>query len=449
MEATQASLEPVERGGPPPQLSIERLVHRYANGRIVDLSVSLQVFPGQAVLITGPSGCGKSTFLRALAGFLPEGGDTTWVGQVEPNHSESNRPVLVLQDPESQLLCSTVEEEVGFGPHNLSIAKTEIALRVDDAIERAGIGHLRQRSVEALSCGEKYRVVLSAALAMRPSLLLLDEPFSQLDAAGREQLRTCIERQKAAGHTVIVTAHEWPRHDELWNSRVDLCVASLETALPRCSRRWRAEHSALRVSGLSSGPLQSISLDLKAGSTTLVMGDNGAGKSTLLRCLAGSIEHSGAIELDGTTLVRRDALIGRIGYLPQNSDLLLFEDTVERELAFGLSRVLSADERRARVAETLTAFGLEDSVVRQPLCLSHGERHRVALASLVAARPLVLLLDEPFTGLDRSSVIHVLSLLSHCAHELGMAVLIACHGSLPPEWADKRFQLRSGQLYEA
>jgi energy-coupling factor transporter ATP-binding protein EcfA2 len=185
-----------------PALDISHLRYRHGDGRQLEMAVSLKVMPGQAVAITGPTGSGKTTLLRALAGNPPEGATVAWDAAILPE-----RPALFLQDPEAQLLCSRVEEEVELGPRNQGLTGQPLAQRIDDALEALDINALRDCDIQTLSMGQKHRVALSALLAMHPGMLLLDEPFSQLDASGEARLRALLTALKAKGHAIGITAH--------------------------------------------------------------------------------------------------------------------------------------------------------------------------------------------------------------------------------------------------
>ena len=393
-----------------------------------------------------------------MAGCLPEGGSTSWQAEVLPE-----RPALVLQDPEAQLLCTTVEEEVSLGVRNQGLDADTAACRVKEALSSLDLQAWREQNVEALLTGQKQRVVLAALLAMHPSLLLLDEPFSQLDAKGAAQLRNLISRQKAEGRAVLVAAHRAEPEDCLWDLRLDLPVSTTHSLSPQIpplasppGRRADGNENALRAEGLTyrtdSGTLvlDELCLSLAKGSTLHIMADNASGKTTLMRCLVKALApETGRVVVDGIESPGLGDLAGRVGYLPQNADMLLFEESVEREVAFPLRHHLVASGRQQRLKEILALCGLSGLAARSPLCLSHGERHMVALASVIAPYPPVLLLDEPLTGLDSFLADSVLGILNYCVRAQGMAVLLVSHAPLPMAWGDRRLSLKDGRLYEA
>lgn len=432
-----------------PLLSISGFSHQRDGGPSADFDFRLTLCAGQAAVVTGPSGSGKTTLLRALAGSAADDGR-----KIRVRGSIRAWPRLVLQDPEAQLLCSTVAEELAFGPRNLGVSGPALSRRVGSALSLLGIETLQHRSVETLSMGQKYRVVLAAILAMEPDLLLLDEPFSQLDADGCRCLRTVISACKGQGRAVVISAHRADPGDPLWDFHVDLSrkvagrVQPQIEAPPSSPSAPRARNAVpvltcdrLEFSPDGTAPVfAGVCLQLQAGLTVHIRGDNGSGKSTLLRCFAGLVPYR-AITL---------RVAGAIGFLPQNADMLLFERSVEREVGFSLGRQVRCRETRRRwLSQTLAWCGLEGLAENSPLQLSHGERHVVALASVLASRPAVALLDEPLTGLDDGLAEAVLTLLDRCARDHDMTIIVATHDGLRRPWGDRRLTLANGGLHAA
>ena len=191
--------------------------------------VDLTVTPGEVVLITGASGCGKSTLALALAGLIPSRVHGELRGQVSfgdrvlsglPPHEASQLVGLVFQNPNQQLINQTVQSEVAFGPENLALPHREIAARVDWCLEVTGMAGMRQAAVVTLSGGQKQRTAIAATLAMRPAILVLDEPLSDLDPVGAQEVLATLRRLASAGDTGIVVIEH--RVDEVapWADRV-------------------------------------------------------------------------------------------------------------------------------------------------------------------------------------------------------------------------------------
>ena len=169
--------------------------------------VDLEIDSG-LVLLSGASGSGKSTLLRVCNGLIPHfhggviGGGARVLGHDvvrTPTRELARHVGFVFQDPELQAVYPSVERDVAFGIENLGIARSEMLRRVAGALDICGIGHLRSRAVATLSGGERQRLALAGVLAMRPRLLVLDEPFSQLDPAGSRALLTALDAAVRAG----------------------------------------------------------------------------------------------------------------------------------------------------------------------------------------------------------------------------------------------------------
>jgi energy-coupling factor transport system ATP-binding protein len=193
--------------------------------------VNLGVAPGEVVLITGASGCGKSTLALALCGLIPSRVHGELRGRVmfgtaplsgmKP-HEASQLVGMVFQNPNLQLINQTVQSEVAFGPENLALPQPEIAARVDWCLDVTGMAGMRTAAVVTLSGGQKQRTAIAATLAMRPRILVLDEPLSDLDPVGAQEVLATLQRLARAGGTgVIIIEH---RVDEVapWADRVVL-----------------------------------------------------------------------------------------------------------------------------------------------------------------------------------------------------------------------------------
>ena len=189
---------------------------RYAGRKrpaVADVSFTIE--PGERVLLLGASGAGKSTLLAGLAGVLggDDEGDRAGSLLIDGSAPESRRGQvgLVLQDPDAGIVLSKVGDDIAFGCENLGVAASEIPGRVAEAMEAVGLDVPRERPTKALSGGQKQRLVLAGVLAMRPGLLLLDEPTANLDPEGVREVRASVERAvDATGATLIVVEHRTP-----------------------------------------------------------------------------------------------------------------------------------------------------------------------------------------------------------------------------------------------
>ncbi len=198
------------------------------------------------------------------------------------------------------------------------------------------------------------------------------------------------------------------------------------------------------------GPvLKGVDLAVAPGERIHLYGRAGCGKSSLLACIAGAVQpDSGSISVVGTRLTERSNLFGKVGYLFQNPQRQLFENTVYEEVAFSLKRLrLPAQAVDEQVAEALEICEASHLAGRLPLSLSFGEQHRVALASVLAPRPGVLLLDEPFPGLDLRQRQRLLRILAGLREKHGTTVLLASHDPVPDRsWPDRVLTIQNGTI---
>jgi energy-coupling factor transport system ATP-binding protein len=375
--------------------------------------VSLQLEPGQVVALLGPSGSGKSTLLRALAGLVPHFHGGRFAGRVEVAGRDTRRfrpadladqVASLFQDPEDQVVFGRVENEVAFGLENLGTRPAEIWPRVHGALADTGIARLAERRTETLSAGELQRVCLAAVLAVGPSLLLLDEPTSQLDPAGAEAI---LDLACELGSAVVVSEQrpalplercdrvlfvedgrlvlDVPRDEAL--ARLDAAYLPRVAEVPTESRGEGETLSRLEnvTYAYDTAPvLSGASLELRRGEVVALTGPNGVGKTTLAKIVAGLLEpQAGTVDLPG-----------RVCYLSQDPGRYLVTERAEQEVALAVG----GDLERAR--EALARVGLAGLEERHPRDLSSGERERLALACVLVADPDVLILDEPTRGVD-------------------------------------------------
>ncbi|QYF75101.1 ABC transporter ATP-binding protein [Cryobacterium sp. PAMC25264] len=475
--------------------------------------LDLDIRPGERVLVLGPSGAGKSTLMHALAGVLgdDEDGDETGellIDGIRPRQARG-RVGLVLQDPDSQVVLARVGDDVAFGCENLGVPRTEIWPRVTQALDEVGLDLPLRHPTSALSGGQKQRLALAGVLAMRPGLVLLDEPTANLDPEGVVEVRDAVHRSvRASGATLIVIEHRVA----VWQDIVDRIIvldpaggiladgatASVLTAegarlaaagvwIPRFPparprRRPLPERTGevlLSTVGLAVGRVpfarrqpvvvaEGIDLDVTAGTATAITGPNGAGKSTLALTLAGllapaegqltataaltAVAAGGPVRATGRG-PRRGSLPGadphswrsrdlleRIGTVFQDPEHQFLAGSVRDELAIGpralgLGDVAVAD----RVDGLLDRLRLEHLAEANPFTLSGGEKRRLSVATVLATRPRLLILDEPTFGQDSRTWSELVRLLAELL-DTGTAVVAVTHDDhFVDALADARF----------
>jgi len=191
-------------------IELRDVTHRYGDSLALD-SVSLTIPDGQCLVLAGANGSGKTTLVRHCNGLLtPDSGEVLVDGTPVADDLVAARTAvgMVFQDPRDQIVAATVGADVAFGPENLGLSRAEIDRRVADALDAVGMAEREAERVDALSGGERERVAIAGALAMEPSHLVLDEPFTGLDAPARESVVAHLQERHAAGTGIVLVTHD-------------------------------------------------------------------------------------------------------------------------------------------------------------------------------------------------------------------------------------------------
>lgn len=491
----------------PPIARLDQVSYRYpADDRVVIDRCSWGIADGSFVLVTGRSGSGKSTLLRTLNGLVPHfsggqfGGSVVVCGESTRGNGPgrmSRHVGFVFQDPEAQVLAGRVDEDIAFALEQHGTPVGTMRKRVEELLDLLSISPLRDRDPATLSGGERQRVAIAGALALHPRLLVLDEPTSQLDPWGAEDVLAALTRlNEDLGLTIVVAEHRLERllhrvdavHDVTSGAASDAMTPAEfaqradPVALPGIARVGRslgwdpvpltvkegrrraaglavqaaprtlrpAGEMVLRAAGVGvrherKWVLRDVDLELREGELVALIGRNGSGKTTLLRALLG--HHplaAGEVSVTGLSGATLDAAaIGRrVGYLPQQATAMFFAETVRDELAYtAKQRGVAFD-----IGETLGQVGLDGMETRHPRDLSGGERERLALAIMMVGDPAALVLDEPTRGMDAWRKADLVRILDDYRHR-GGAVLMATHDvDLVAEAADRVVMLGDQQV---
>lgn len=475
--------------------------------------VSLSIPEGAFALVMGTSGAGKSTLLRCLNGLVPHFSGGTLTGRIAVDGLDpvaatpkgmSRSVGFVFQDPEAQFVMDRVEDEIAFALENAAIPPEEMRVRVEEALAQLHLTPLRQRKLETLSGGEKQRVAIASALALRPRVLALDEPTSQLDPQSAVELLDALVRlNETLGLTVVLVEHRLERilpfvdqviylpedgapvlsgaprdvlpHVPLLPPLQTLAQALNWSPLPltieegaafssqlsavsrqRSEKRDKpdvrpiVEARNLEVVYGATTALRGVDVALYPGEIAALLGRNGAGKTTLLKSLVGLLRpRHGDVLVKGRSIAKTDVadVCQRVGYLPQDPNALLFADTVLEELHITLHNHDIPMAAAPIAPETLLArLGLADKAQQYPRDLSVGERQRVALGAIMITQPGALLLDEPTRGLDYRAKAQLLDLLRAWRAE-GLAILLVTHDvELVAEAADRVVVMDQGEI---
>lgn len=464
-------------------LEIKNVSVKYAGAEAESLcQFSLSVKDGECVLLTGASGCGKTTVTRCLNGLLPNfyscemQGEILLDGKAVAGMSMQAIASLtgsVFQDPRSQFFTLDVDSEIAFPCENLGLPQNEIETRVLEAAGLAGITHLLGRRVTELSSGQKQSVAIASACALRPKLLVLDEPSANLDREATRRLRQILLRLKGAGTAILVAEHkiDWLKGlcdrmvylargrkrlelsaDEFGRMGIDesrrlglRCVSPFrremrEAAPPDAPEKLRGEQICFRY---RKGPplFEDLAFSLPPGEVIGIVGENGIGKSTLARlCVGLEQPQRGDILLDGKKSGKRER-IRKSYYVMQDADYQLFSDSVLGELTIGREGEAAANEAARQILDRLGILAHAD---RHPGSLSGGEKQRVTIAVALMKNSEMILFDEPTSGLDGRNMRRVSRLLRDLAQQ-GKTVLVISHdGEFLLETCDRLLHLQRG-----
>ncbi|MGI8872679.1 MAG: ABC transporter ATP-binding protein [Candidatus Limnocylindria bacterium] len=464
--------------------------------------LDLRVERGERVLLLGASGAGKSTLLLGLAGLLdPSGGGESegrlLVRSIQPRAARDETGIL-FQDPEAQLVMARAGDDVAFGLENRCVSADRIWPRVDAALQNVGWRYGSDRSTAALSGGEKQRLALAGTLALRPRLLLLDEPTANLDPAGAAAFGDTLRQVVSGATTTLVlvehrvsllldlvtrvvvleagggVALDGDPHD-LFGARAEE-LAARGVWLPRppvirthpaaeVQAQGRAQRPALVIAeragftypGSEGAALAPTDVTLEGGHVLAIVGANGSGKSTLVMLLAGLLRPSFGRVIGGRALTpnarasapiwrwRAPELVRRIGTVFQDPEHQFVTATVRDELRLGPIRSgLDPSRAGARADGLMARLRLSHLAGANPFTLSGGEQRRLSVGTALAAAPPVLLLDEPTFGQDRTTWLELVALLSDLRAE-GRAIGFASHDAdFVAALADRSLALGAG-----
>jgi energy-coupling factor transporter ATP-binding protein EcfA2 len=512
-------------------IDLKDVSFRYASRKQPTLkNINFSAERGEMVMVMGHGGAGKSTLCRLLTALIPHRiqGRLSGTARIFGVNIKDTSPVklahkvgLVFQDFESQLFSTNVELEVAFGPQNLSLDQDEIRTRVHEALSSVGLLGFESRQPAGLSGGEKQRLAIASVLSLRPELLCLDEPTSDLDPVGKARIisiardfslkedRTLIavdhdsNSALSADRIVLmrdgeIVADGSPRQVLAEPDQVSACGV-MPPQIPHLFHNlgWEMDNlpftleeglEAFKKSGWSISPivktelddkdtalqagygekiievrdlvfdynghqaLRGISLDIRKGEFVAIVGQNGSGKTTLVKHFNGLLTpSSGSVTIFGNSSETTSVveLSKRVGYVFQNPDHQIFNDTVEQEVSFSLRlRGMTEVDISDRTRETLDVVGLSGRGDEDPFTMTKGERQRVAVASVLAARPDVIIMDEPTTGLDYLEQLRMMELLKKL-NQAGHTIIAITHTMwVVAEYAQRVIVVVDGTILE-
>jgi energy-coupling factor transport system ATP-binding protein len=468
-------------------IEVDKLSFQYVGASSKSLNdVDLKVREGEFILVLGRSGCGKSTLCRALNGLIPHfyGGRISGHVVVDGKDTRDHSPTdfanivgMVFQDPENQLVMTNVENEMAFGLENMCVPTETMKERVHQYSEYLDLTRFLSRFIPELSGGEKQKVAMASILAMRPKYIVLDEPTSQLDGDNAVLFLEFLKQMnRELGISVILVEHRIERCIDYPDRIIIMDQGAIVKDGPRAEMIAHMKGMGLlnepesrnvpvpegnpyimEADGICFGyegreVLKSLGLKVKAGELVSITGDNGSGKSTLMKNLNGLLRpRSGDVRIGGKSIsgMTTASIAKTVGYLGQNPNDYLFEESLEAELKFTL-RNIKVDEREweSRITWALRILDLERYIKQFPRDLSCGERERAALASILVAKPKILILDEPTRGLDQWNKAKLGDILEKLRAEGQTTILVTHDYRFIAEYSSRVLRLKDGFLTE-
>lgn len=478
--------------------SIRGMFYHYPDDTQALSGIDLDIAKGDRIALVGQNGSGKTTLIKHLCGLLlPTAGKVFYKGErLRGEHLARNRLEigLLFQDPDDQLFGHTLLDDTAFGPHHQGLARQDAEQAARQALQRVSLLDMAYKAPHNLSFGQKKRAALAGLLAMKPNVLLLDEPTSNLD---QHQEEVFLNLLKDFSGTLICISHDLIflyelcdravvldrgriHHDytlrELVSQRQSLREHGLDFSFrlvhtPSSCDQTRLKpidepHRPPTFFDISEGKpivdlcdyhyrypdgtlaLHDINLSIHDGERISIVGENGAGKTTLLSCLVGLRQGLGEFRFAGRLMTRkwRKTLWRRVGMVFQDCADQLFCPSVREEITFGLNQLgYSREESYKRLTHALSMVRLEGFEDRVPLHLSGGERKRLALACVLAMEPNLLILDEPTAGLDPQSEELLLDILCN----LNVTLLLVSHDMFfVKELTQRTLVMHKGRILE-
>ena len=460
-------------------IELEKISFRHENADVPSLkNVSLTIADGECVLLCGESGSGKTTITRLINGLIPHFYEGELEGFAMVNGLNVTEAELyetaklvgsVFQNPRSQFFCVDTTSELAFGCENMGMPENEVHARVDAAAKELKIENLLGRSIFELSGGEKQKIACASVSALRPQVMVLDEPTSNLDLQTIEELKQTLLTWKTEGKTIVIAEHRLSWLKEICDRVVCTKDGKIAFDIPMAEfasySTQQLHEMGLRSMNSEDMPLSSTlptndtlellnfcfsydgipvlnipKLSLPVGGIIAVVGNNGAGKSTFSRCLCGlEKKFKGEVRINGQVWKKRQ-LLKNCYMVMQDVNHQLFCETVEEEVQLGMR-----SENAEEVDRVLKQLDLSDLRDRHPMSLSGGQKQRVAIASAILAGKEILIFDEPTSGLDFKHMKRTAELFASLKGK--QTVLIVTHDpELIQRCCGYQIHLKSGQV---
>jgi len=467
-------------------IDFENVCYSYPRAKKYALEgINLSIKQGEFLAVMGENNSGKTTFCKLLNGIIPHLAGGRLLGSVAVDGEKTVEASvarlalkvgMVLDDPDAQLFTSTVRHETAFGPENLNLPLQEIEERVKQALVAVGLCGFEDRQPSTLSGGEKQRLSIACALAMRGKILVLDEPLCRLDPQGAQEVMAVIKDIKEKFQITVIMASGDSAKMLEFADRVLVLKAGHITACDTAKNIF-SNHALLEENGIQpvanikkdlfvegfsqehvnvavdvknfcysyengGTNIENINLKIADNDFTAIMGHNGCGKTTLLKSITGLLRPSlGEIYICGRNAKELSVsdISKEAGFVMQNPDNQLFTESVYKEVSYALKIMrLSKAEIKQRVKDALNAVGLKDVDEEEfPHALSRADRAKVVIACVLAMGCKIIIFDEVDTGQDYKGSRHIMNIAKDL-HSRGFTIIFVTHNiSLAYEYANR------------
>lgn len=447
-------------------IEINNLYFSYPNSNSVLESLNLKVERGETIAIIGPNGSGKTTLGFCLCGLVPHVIKGQMKGYVKINGKDTRESKLediirdigyIFQDPDSQFVTLRVKDELAFGLENIEIDEIEIQKRVDIVSKRFALSDIMDSAPQEISMGQKQKVILASVIAMKPNILVLDEPASNFDPRLRNEFIKLVKKLQDDGFTIIIFSHNFEQVKKLakrvlvlHNNTFKLDCPSEHIDSNQVLNLFKMENkNIIKNSTNQNSPpllsfknisfkyprnkidvLKNVSFTVKKGRVLGVAGSNGSGKSTILFLMANLLKpKEGKVIFNGTDVnkISSKEFAKLIGIVFQNPNHQIFSATVLDELKFGLVNFgIPQNEISNRIKKVSDVVDNLGSLDRDPHSLSYGQRKLLTISTVLLMNPDVILFDEPELALDIGSLNKIKNLIINLNKD-GKTIVVVSH----------------------
>ena len=437
------------------KLELRELTFSYAPDRPpLFKKLDFCVEPQTCSLLATPLGSGKSTFFKLLCGLYPQfGGQITNGGvfledqpleQIVP-FERAKRIGMLFQDPDKRFCMATLDQQLTFVLENLQLPADQITAKKQHILQELELTLLKDRQLSTLSGGQKQQAALACVLATESEIILLDEPFANVDPTSKNKLLKLLLKLKKQGKTFIIADHDPSGYQDLLDfayrfnadhSRLIKFNLSRSTLTSPVPLRWqplkpgKLTWKQLSLTRGNKLLLKPHDLTLPKGQLGLLSGANGVGKSSLFQALCTLISYQGNLSYDGQRPPRffKQRWAKKVGLMLQEATAQFSCATVQEELALVSQNTLAPHYwTKERLFYAKQALGLTELAHHSVYQLSGGQQQKLQFLSVLAMGQPVLLLDEPFANLDQASIQTCLTLLKESCRAEQTTVLLTSH----------------------